>query len=81
MVINMKLKDQASVSLWEDPTLRNLLRNSQTGCVVVDCLSSDTTEASIIETLRALYDVPGETVTRDVAIILQELRRLGALEE
>ena len=78
----MRLKDNAlSSASPEGVALRRLIRNSQTGCVVVDCLSAETTEEAIIEVLRALYDVPEETVVADVARILRELRRLDALEE
>ena len=78
----MKLKENAlALSTPGGEALRQALRRGQTGCVVVDCLSSDTTEEAIIETLRALFDVPAETVTREVSHILAELRRLDALEE
>lgn len=78
----MKLKENAlSRSTQKGTSLRQFVRNSQTGCIVVDCLSSDTTEEAIVETLRALFDVPAETVTADVSRILEELRRLDALVE
>ena len=78
----MKLKANAlSPSAPESAVLRQMIRNSQTGCVAVDCLASGTTEEAIVETMRALFDLPGETVEADVARILGELRRLNVLDE
>ena len=78
----MKLKANAlSPSAPESAVLRQVIRNSQTGCVAVDCLASDTTEEAIVETMRALFDLPGEPVEADVARILGELRRLNVLDE
>ena len=78
----MKLKENVLLpDTSESAALRRMIRHSQTGSMVVGCLSEDTTEAAIVETLRALYDVPAETVEADVARILEELRRLNALDE
>ena len=77
----MKLKENALTPVCpESAAIRSLIRSSQMGCAVVDCLSEDTAEEAIVATLRALYDVPGETVEAEVTRILAALRRLDALD-
>lgn len=80
----MKLKHQF---LIQEPgnelsaVYNSLIRKSSMGCFVIGCLAEDTTEAAIVEQLRALYDVPGAEVEAGVAAILETLRKNGALEE
>lgn len=77
----MKLKENVlSPAHPESAAIRSLIRGSQMGCTVVDCLSEETTEEAIIATLRALYDVPGKTVEAEVTRILASLRQLEALD-
>ena len=57
-----------------------MVRSNETAAFIVDCLKRDTTEQAIVEAVLAAYDAPRETVERDVAMVLEKLRGIGALE-
>ena len=75
----MKLKEGFITA--DNHAYRDLIRNSRMGSFIVGCLAEETTEAAILEQLRALYDVPGSEVEAAVADLLDKLRKSGALEE
>ena len=75
----MKLKE--GFITIDNHVYRDLIRNSSMGSCIVGCLAEETTEAAIIEQLRALYDVPGSEVEAAVADLLDKLRKSCALEE
>ena len=78
----MKLKDgYGQTSEREMAALRRVLRGSQTGSMVMDCLHQNLPEGAIIECVRSLYDEPSDTITADVRAVLTALREIGALEE
>ena len=73
----MKLKQEALAS----PSLRDIIRCKKFGTFILECLCEETTEESVIEDLRPIFDVPGEEVRAAVADLLLELRKIDALEE
>ncbi|MBQ7321949.1 MAG: PqqD family protein [Clostridia bacterium] len=58
-----------------------LIRSNQTAGFIVECLKEETTEEAIIERMLAKYDAPREVIAADVAKILANLRKIGALDE
>ena len=48
---------------------------------VLTLLQTETTEQEIVAGMKARFDAPEDVLERDVAHILSELRKLGAIEE
>ena len=58
-----------------------LVRGNKTFGVIVELLKNDTTEAEIVAAIRDRYDAPEGVVENDVKKALEELRKIGALDE
>ena len=58
-----------------------LIRSNGTAGFIVECLKKDVTENAIIEKMLAKYDAPRETIAADVAMVLTNLREIGAIDD
>ena len=58
-----------------------IVRGNKTLGAVLNQLSADTTEAEIVSRLAARFDAPEDLIARDVHQVLENLRRIGALDE
>lgn len=58
-----------------------LIRSNKTAGFIVECLKTETTVDAIVEKMLAKYDAPREVIAADVAKILANLRKIGALDE
>ncbi|MBQ3939941.1 MAG: PqqD family protein [Oscillospiraceae bacterium] len=59
-----------------------LVRSNPTAGMILACLEQETTEEQITDRLCAAYQgAERDTVRRDVARILEQLRGIGALDE
>ena len=58
-----------------------LVRSNATAAFIVDQLKKETTAEQIIETMLAEYDAPREIISRDVHMVIDTLRGIGALDE
>ena len=58
-----------------------VVRGNRTLGAVLELLKKETTEAEIIDAMKARFDAPGGAVEKDVARVLAELRKIGALDE
>ncbi|MBO4473532.1 MAG: PqqD family protein [Clostridiales bacterium] len=86
----MKLKkqyiphDTADESLLvptADAPFSGVVRGNKTLGVILSYLKEDTTEEEIIAAMTARFDAPEEVIARDVRKAIEELRKVGALEE
>ena len=57
-----------------------VVRGNRTLGAVLELLKTETSEAELIAALRARFDAPEGAVERDVKTVLDELRRIGALD-
>lgn len=48
---------------------------------VLELLTSEITEGELIAKMDSRYDAPAEIIEKDVKKVLQELRKIGALDE
>lgn len=62
-------------------SFNGLIRSNKTAGFIVECLKEETTEDAIIEKMLEKYDAPRELIASDVAKILGNLRRIGAIDE
>ena len=58
-----------------------LVRGNETLGAILDLLKSETTEENLIAEMRSRYNAPEGAVESDVAKVLSELRKIGAMEE
>ena len=85
----MKLKDTyithdsdgEQILLDTSSSFAGLIRNNKTAAFIVECLKEDTTEEKIVEAMFEKYDAPKEVLAKDVADVIEKLRKVGALDE
>ena len=58
-----------------------VVRGNKTLGAVLELLKEETTEAEIITALKSRFDAPEGAIEKDVAKALDELRKIGALNE
>lgn len=56
-----------------------LIRSNPTAAFIIETLKTDTTESELVDKLLAKYDVDRPTAEKDVASIIAQLRRIGAV--
>ncbi len=57
-----------------------VVRGNRTLGAMLELLRTETSEAELVAALRARFDAPEGAVERDVKTVLDELRRIGALD-
>ena len=58
-----------------------IVRGNKTLGAVLELLKTDTTEADIVDAMKQRFDAPEGAIEQDVKTILNELRKIGALDE
>ena len=85
----MKLKDTyithdsdgEQILLDTSSSFAGLIRSNKTAAFIVECLKEDTTEEKIVEAMFEKYDAPKDVLAKDVADVIEKLRKAGALDE
>ena len=86
----MKLKDGFVTHMYDDTqvligtekvSFKGIVNSNRTAAFIVDCLKTDTTESQIVEKMLKKYDVNRAVVEKDVHLIIQKLRGIGAIDE
>ncbi|SEH88058.1 Coenzyme PQQ synthesis protein D (PqqD) [Ruminococcus flavefaciens] len=57
-----------------------LVRSNETAGFIISCLEKDTTEAEIVSKMEKKYDGPKEAMERDVKKVIDQLRKIGAID-
>ncbi len=58
-----------------------MVRSNSTAAKIIDLLAEDTTEEKIVDALLEIYDADRERIAGDVARIISELRKIGAIDD
>ena len=58
-----------------------IVRGNKTLGAVLELLRDETTEEEIVAAMKRRFDAPEEIISRDVKKTLEELRKIGAIEE
>ena len=58
-----------------------LVRSNETAGFIIECLEKDTTEDEIVAKMLKKFDAPKETIERDVKKVIDQLRKIGAVDE
>ena len=65
-----------------DAAFKGIVKSNETAAFIVECLKTDTTEASIVDRILTEYEgADRATVSCDVSDIIGKLRSIGALVE
>lgn len=84
----MKLKDEFITHNSDDESMliptadarfSGIVRGNKTMGKIIDLLKEDTTEDEIVGKLLDIYDIPEETVRKDVKTVIENLTNIGAL--
>ena len=62
-------------------SFNGLIRSNKTAGFIVECLKEEITEEEIIEKMLEKYDAPRARIASDVSKILENLRKIGAIDE
>ncbi len=58
-----------------------LVRSNETAGFIIGCLEKDTTETEIVEKMQKKYDGPKDAMERDVKKVIEQLRKIGAIDD
>ncbi|MBR6950434.1 MAG: PqqD family protein [Oscillospiraceae bacterium] len=86
----MKLNDRFLIHKTGEQTIlvpsggaefSGVVQGNRTLGAILEQLKENTTEEKITEALGARFDAPKDVIEKDVRKVLQELRKIGALDE
>ena len=58
-----------------------MVRSNATAAFIVDCLKTVTTKEMILDAMCRKYDAPRDVMADDVDMVIENLRKIGALDE
>ena len=58
-----------------------IIRSNQTAAEIVNYFQEETTRDEVVDKMCAKYDAPREVIAADVDMVIENLRKVGALEE
>lgn len=62
-------------------SFNGLIRSNPTAAFIVETLKTDITERALVDKLLEKYDVERPTAEKDVAAVISQLRKIGAIVE
>ena len=62
-------------------SFNGMVRSNSTASRIIDMLSVDTTEENIVDSLLEIYDAERERIAKDVAKVISDLRKIGAIDD
>lgn len=79
--IRHTMDGQAIVVPTGDADFHGLVQGNKTVGAILECLENDTTEEKIVETMCARFNGDRRIIEEDVADVIAQLRRIGAVDE
>ena len=73
--------DESLLVPTADAEFSGVVRGNKTLGIILSYLKEETTEEEIVAAMTARFDAPEEVISRDVKKAIEELRKVGALEE
>ena len=58
-----------------------IVRSNKTAAFIVDQLKTDTTKEKILAAMQETYDADPAVMEKDIEMVLEKLRSIGALDE
>ncbi len=78
-ITHMSGEEQLMISVGGD--FNGMVRSNSTAAKIIDLLATDTTEEKIVDALLEIYDAPREKIASDVARVVDQLRKIGAIDD
>ena len=64
-----------------DSDFNGIIRSNQTSAEIIDLLKEETTRDEIVDKMYAKYDASREEIASDVDMVINTLRKVGAIVE
>lgn len=86
----MKLRDEFVMQTTEDENIMvavdskifsGLVRSNKTAAAIIEQLRAEVTRDEIVEKMLSKYDAPRSVIESDVDMVIDNLRKIGALDE
>ncbi len=86
----MKLRDEFVMQTTEDENIMvavdskifsGLVRSNKTAAAIIEQLRAEVTRDEIVEKMLSKYDAPRSIIESDVDMVIENLRKIGALDE
>lgn len=86
----MKLKDEFVMQTVDDENIMvavdskifsGLIRSNKTAATIIEQLREDVTRDDVVEKMLSQYDAPRSIIESDVDMVIDNLRKIGALDE
>lgn len=86
----MKLRDEFVMQTTEDENIMvavdskifsGLVRSNKTAAAIIEQLRAEVTRDEIVEKMLSKYDAPRSIIESDVDMVIDNLRKIGALDE
>lgn len=75
-------QDYVTVFTSDDPAdFHGILRSNEEADFIMDCLKEETDEDGILARMQEVYSGDAEAMRADIRMVLDNLRKAGALEE
>lgn len=62
-------------------SFRGIVRINKTARFILECMQEDITKEAVIEKMAEKYDAPRAELEESVDLVLETLRKIGALDE
>ena len=79
--IHHQLDGQAVIVPTGEANFHGLIQGNKTLSAIAECLTADTTEEEIVDTLCARFDGDRELIKADVHEAVKQLKEIGAIDE
>lgn len=79
--INHNLGDEAYLVATGNAQFSGVVKGNRTLGVIIELLKCETTETQIISAMKERFDAPEEVIAGDVRKAIDELRKIGAIDE
>ncbi len=58
-----------------------IIRSNKTAAEIVNYFQEETTRDEVVDKMCAKYDAPRDVIAEDVDMVIEKLRKVGALDE
>ena len=73
--------DQQLMGCINKDGFHGMVRSNKTAAEIIDILKEDTSEEQIVAIMQKKYTVQDDIIKEDVEMVINNLRKIGALEE
>lgn len=78
----MQTVDDENIMVAVDSKIfSGLIRSNKTAATIIEQLREDVTRDDVVEKMLSQYDAPRSIIESDVDMVIDNLRKIGALDE